>query len=259
MTFVVVVLALVFWPVSQTSSLDVSTLTIGRPVAVAEVDSSKLKGDVRRLAWAPDGNTLYLQTSEGKPPDEKVRHYTLALTGGAPAPVDREPEWAAQYWTTKQDRVAPGMPALVIEVWQGIETLKPGVGGAGVLDRQSSPDAVAGNNPSVASLADGVHANQQATVTRLKLVGEDVAVWVNERPYPGARFSWGPPGSGALVYTGEHGELVLLDRQKHRQKVPDVKEAFLPAWSADGSRLAYLQKTGRKKVAIAWVPVEARR
>ena len=259
MPTVVIVLALAFWPASQTAPFDVSTLTIGRPVIVAEVDGSTLKGDVRRLAWAPDGSALYLQTSEGKPPDEKVRHYTLALAGGAPAPVDREPEWAAQYWAVKQDRVAPGMPALVIDVSQGIETLKPGVGPAGVLDRQSSPDAVAGNNPSVASLADGAHGNQQANVTRLTLVGEDIAVWINERPYPGARFSWGPAGSGALVYTGEHGELVLFDRQKHRQKVPDVKDAFLPAWSADGGRLAYLQKTGRKKLAIAWVPLEARR
>lgn len=259
MPTVVIVLALALWPASQTTPFDVSTLTIGRPVMVAEVDSSRLKGEVRRLAWEPDGTRLYLQTSEGKPPDEKVRHYTLALAGGAPAPVDREPEWAAQFWTLKQDRVAPGMPALVIEVWQGVEILKPGVGAAGVLDRQSSPDAVAGNNPSVASLADGAHGNQPANVTRLKLVGEDIAVWINERAYPGARFSWGPSGSGALVYVGEHGELVLFDRLKHRQKVPEVKEAFLPAWSADGGRLAYIQKTGRKKLTIAWVPVDARK
>jgi hypothetical protein len=252
------ILALAIWPAVQASPLDVSTLTIGRPVIVAEVETSKLKGEVRRLAWEPDGTTLYLQTAEGKPPDEKVRHYTIDVTGGTPAPVDREPEWAAQYWVVKQDRAAPGMPALAIEIWQGIETLKPGVGAAGVLDRQSSPDAVAGSNPSVANLADGAHANQNANVTRLKLVGEDIAVWINERPYPGARFSWGPPGSGALVYIGEHGELVFFDRQKHRQRVPDVKDAFLPAWSADGGRLAYLQKTGRKKLAIAWVPVEVR-
>jgi hypothetical protein len=252
-------LALVLWPAFQAASLDVSTLAVGRPVVVAEVDTSRLKGEARRLAWEPDGTTLYLQTSEGKPPGEKVRHYTVDVAGGTPSLVDREPEWAAQYWAVKQDRVAPGMPALVIEIWQGIETLKPGVGAAGVLDRQSSPDAVAGGSPSVASLSDGAHANQHASVTRLKLVGEDIAVWINERPYPGARFSWGPPGSGALVYTGEHGELVLFDRQKHRQSVPDVSGAFLPAWSADGGRLAYLQKTGRKKITIAWVPLEARK
>lgn len=250
-----VALMLVVWAVPQAPALDVSRVTIGAPVVVAELDQSKLKGELRRLAWKPDGTTLYLQTVEGKAPDEKARHYTLETAGGTLSSTDGEPEWAAQYWAVKQDRVAPGLPSLVIEISQGIETLKPGVGAAGVLDRQSSPDAVAGSNPSVANLANGTHANQNATVTRLKLVGEDIAVWVNERPYPGAKFSWGPAGSGALVYTGEHGELILFDRQKHRQKVPDVKDALLPAWSGDGNRLAYVQKAGRKKVVIGWVAI----
>jgi hypothetical protein len=248
-----VALMLVVWPAPQAPALDVTRVTIGAPVVVAEIAVSKLKGELRRLAWKPDGTTLYLQTIEGKPPDERVRHYTLEMAGGALSPAEREPEWAAQYWAVKQDRVAPGLPSLVIEISQGIETIKPGVGAAGVLDRQSSPDAVAGSNPSVANLANGAHGNQNANVTRLKLVGEDIAVWVNERPFPGAKFSWGPAGSGALVYTGEHGELILFDRQKRRQKVPKVKDAWLPAWSADGRRLAYIQKAGRKKVAVGWV------
>jgi hypothetical protein len=249
------VLSFACFPAAQGPAVDVSTLTLGPPVLIAEVDTAKIKGVVRRLAWEPDGTTLYLQTAEGRPPDEKVRHYAIEVAGGAMVTLDREPDWAAQYWAVKQDRSAPGVPSLAIDVQQGIETLKAGVGASGVLDRQSSPDAVAGSNPSVSSLTDAAHGNQNATVTRLKLVGEDIAVWVNERPFPGAKFSWGPAGSGALVYTGEHGELVLFDRQKHRQRVPDVKEAFLPAWSADGSRLAFIQKTGRKKVAISWIAV----
>jgi hypothetical protein len=239
----------------QQGPIDVTRLTLETPSLVAEVDPSKLKGDIRRLAWAPDGTLLYLQTVEGKPPDEKVRHYTVALAGGAVVPVEREPDWAALYWQLKQDRVAPGLPALVIDVQQGIEKLTAGPGASGVLDRQSSPDAVAGGSPNAGNLADGQHGNQNANVVRLKLLGEDIAVWVNERPMPGARFSWGPAGSGALVHVGEHGELVFFDQQKHRRRVPDVKDAFLPAWSTDGSRLAYLRKAGRKKLEISWVAV----
>jgi hypothetical protein len=249
------VLSLAFCLAVQDRAVDVSVLTLGPPVLVAEIDTSKVKGDARRLAWEPDGTTLYLQTAEGRPPAEKVRHFTIEVAGGTPVTVAREPEWAAQYWAVKQDRVAPGVPSVVIEVQQGVETLKAGVGASGVLDRQSSPDAVAGASPSVANLADGAHGNQNAAVTRLKLAGEDIAVWINERPHPGARFSWGPAGSGALVYTGEHGELIFFDRQKHRQKVPNVQGAVLPAWSADGSRLAFIQKTGRKKLAISWIAV----
>jgi hypothetical protein len=249
-------LFLACWPGAQEPALDVSRLSFGPPVLVADVDTSKLKGDLKRLAWEPDGTTLYLQTVEGKPPGEKVRHFTVDIAGGAPVPVDLEPDWAAQYWTVKQDRVAPGLPSLVIDVQQGIEKLKPGTGASGVLDRESSPAAVASGSPNVDNLASGQHGNENATVTRLKLVGEDIAVWINERPFPGAKFSWGPAGSGALVYTGAHGELVFFDGKKHRKTVPDVKDASLPAWSADGARLAYVQKTGRKKVAISWLEVQ---
>jgi hypothetical protein len=249
------VLALACRPASQGPAIDLSALTLGPPTLVAEVETSKLKGDVRRLAWEPDGTTLYLQTVEGKPPNERTHHYSLEVAGGAPVAVAAEPQWAADYWAVKQDRTAPGLSSLVIEIQQGVETLKAGVGASGVLDRQSSPDAVAGGNPSMSNLADGAHGSQNATVTRLKLVGEDIAVWVNERPYPGARFSWGPAGSGALVYVGEHGELMFFDRLKRRHKVPGVKDAFLPAWSADGRRLAFIQRTGRKKLSVSWIEV----
>lgn len=255
MLCVLLALCLPAAPVLQDALLGVSRLTFGSPVLVAELDTSKVKGELRRLAWEPDGTTLYLQTVEGKPPDEKIRHYAAEVAGGALTSLDSEPGWAAQYWSVKQDRAAPGIPSLVIDVQQGVETLKAGVGASGVLDRQSSPDAVAGGSPSASNLADGAHGNQNATVTRLKLLGEDIAVWINERPFPGARFSWGPSGSGALVYIGEHGELTFFDSQRHRRTVPQVKDAFLPAWSTDGSRLAFLQKTGRKKVAVSWVEV----
>jgi hypothetical protein len=235
--------------------VNVATLSISAPAIVAEVDAGKLKGECRELAWSPDGTQLYLQTAEGKPPMETLHHYTLALPNGAPVAVHDQPAWAVEYWSVKQDRSAPGLPAVSIKVEQKQETLKAGVGTAGVLDRQSNPTSVAANNPSAESLAGGIHGDQKANVVRLRLLDQEIAVWVNERAIPGTRFSWGPAGSGALVFVGENGQLVLFDLAKHKKKVPGVKDAWLPAWSADGSRLAYLQKTGRKKFVVAWVAV----
>ena len=80
-------------------------------------------------------------------------------------------------------------------------------------------------------------------------------MWVNERPVPGARFGWGPAGTGSLVCLDEQGSLVLFDRSKHRQTIKGVKNALLPAWSADGSRLAYVQRLGKKRIAIATLPL----
>jgi len=72
-------------------------------------------------------------------------------------------------------------------------------------------------------------------------------------------FSWGPSGSGALVYTDrELGRLMFLDQHKRKQTVAGVKNALLPAWSADGSRLAWVQKAGRKKYTLLWATVSPR-
>jgi hypothetical protein len=235
--------------------IDAATIEVGVPVGVTEIDTGKLKGEVRRLAWAPDGATLYLQTAEGTPPLETLHHYSIAVAGGALTRLDEEPDWAAHFWTIKQDRVAPGLESLVIQVVQGTETIKSGTGPAGVLDRQAGATTVIGAGPSVENLGTGTMGNERARVVRLTLQGENVATWVNERPIPGMRFSWGPTGSGALVYVGDKGQLVFLDRAKKRHSVAAVKDAVLPAWSLDGTRITCLQKTGRKKYMIVWMPV----
>jgi hypothetical protein len=248
-------LAWLWCPQAASPSIDVTKITVGTPLVVTEIETGKLKGEPRRLCWSPDGASLYLQTVEQDPPVERLRHYSVALEGGTLTPLDREPTWAADFWAVKQDRVAPGIESLIIDVVQGEQNIKTGPGQAGVLDRTSSPDRVAAGNPSVDSLALGNMSTERARVVRLTLLGTDIATWTNERPVPGARFSWGPKNSGALVYVGEKGQLVFFDQKKQKQVVGNVKDTLLPAWSTDGRRVAYLQKTGRKKFALAWVPL----
>jgi len=241
-----------FWMIPQVpaSLVDVTTLKLAAPAVVVEIDTGKLKGEPRRLSWSPDGSTLYLQTGEGNPPQEKLRHYTVSAQGGAVTPVDAEPDWAAEYWTVKQDSAAPGLPSLVIEVEQRQEVVKSGMAPAGALDRTGSPESTAGTiSP------DAGHGNQNARVVRLTLLGQVVGSWVNERVIPGTRFSWGPAATGTIAFVAEGGRLVLFDQGKRTQVVPDVKDALLPAWSKDGTRLAYLAKTGRKKYQLSWVAI----
>jgi hypothetical protein len=56
--------------------------------------------------------------------------------------------------------------------------------------------------------------------------------------------AWSPDGTDGL--------LILLDQHKHKQVVPGVKNARLPAWSTDGARLAWVQKSGRRKYTPLW-------
>jgi len=66
----------------------------------------------------------------------------------------------------------------------------------------------------------------------------------------GVTYGWGPAGSAALVFVDAKGRVTLFDRARHKQLVPDSKDATMPAWSPDGGRVAFLQKDGRRKYRL---------
>ena len=212
------------------TALDASALRVTNPTPIAELDLGKLKGELRQIGWSRDGTELYIQTADGSPSAEKLRHYLLPIAGGEPKPIDKEPEWATDYWGYKSDRFAPGLRSLMIDFEQKLEKLRVGtgsgrpgeMGGAG-----GGPGGGAGPNPvDIEKTAEGQHQN----FARLVLFGETISEFVNQKPIPGLMFSWGPSGSGAIVYTDrEAGRLMFLDQHKRKQTVSGVKNALLPA------------------------------
>jgi hypothetical protein len=234
---------------ASSAAIDVSTVKVGAPSIVTELDLGKLKGELRQIAWSPDGTELYVQTADGKPPSEKLRHYLVSVTGGAMKWLDGPPEWAEPFWAFKSDRAAPGIGSLMIDVEQKFEKIKIGTGsgrpgeGAGGVGNSADVD--------IEKTAEG----QRQNVVRLTFVGEAISEFVNTRPVPGLMFSWGPAFSGAIAYADRDGRLMLLDRNKHKQTVSGAKDALLPAWSIDGARLAWAQKSGRRKCTLLWATV----
>jgi hypothetical protein len=228
--------------------VDVSRLTLGPPEAVVELDLGTLKGELRQIGWSADDTQLYIQTAEGDGPSAKLHHYIVPPGGGAIAGLDTAPAWAAAYWAFKSDRAAPGIGDLLIDLDRKAETVTAGTGQAGALDREASP--LGGNVGNLDTIAKGNDQKHKQTVFRLVLLGEAISEFVNERPIPGLMFSWGPSGSGAIAYTDRDGRLMLLDQTKHKRTVPGVKNAVLPAWTTSGSRLAWVQKTGRRKYML---------
>jgi hypothetical protein len=235
----------------QTSVLgtpaDASTLHVAAPALVAELDLGKLKGELRQIGWSADGRELYVQTAEGRDASAKLHHYLVPAAGGAPAPLREKPDWAASYWSFKSDRFAPGMGSLMIDVQQSLENMKYGTGSAGAIDqgdRASGGLTTSGANAERAAMSDKNH------IVRLKLLDETISEFVNEAAVPGLMFGWGPSGSGAIAFTDRDGRLFLFDHQKRKQAVSSARDAVLPAWTADGSRLAWAQKSGRRKYAL---------
>jgi hypothetical protein len=238
---------MVTWLLSISSSraaanppVDVSTIKVGAPETVTELDLGKLKGELRQIGWSPDGAQLYVQTADGDPPSVKLRHYLVPRAGGTATVIDAQPEWAVAYWEFKSDRAAPGIGSLMIGLEQKLENVKIGTGAG------RPGEMGIGAGVSVDKIAEGQHEK----VARLTLVGETISEFVNQAPIPGLMFSWGPTGSGAIAYTDRAGHLLLLDQHKHKQAVAGIKDALLPAWSTDGTRLAWVQKAGRKRYTL---------
>jgi hypothetical protein len=235
--------------------LDVSQLNIGAPTVVAELDMGKLKGELRQLAWSPDFARFYVQTSDGDRPEDTIHHFTMPSGGGAWTDAPRAPDWAVDYWRYKSDRYAPGIPDLIIDLSRKLETLKVGTGSAGAAD---GGDRAGGGTVMSGANIDREAQNVKQTVVRLTLLDQPISVTVNKLPIPGLTFSWGPTGSGAIAFTEPDGHLVFFDRKQHKQIVAGVKDAVLPAWTIDGSRIAFLQKSGRRKYTLMTAPVGLR-
>lgn len=240
-------------------------IAAGQPAQVAEIDAGKLKGTLVRLAWSPDASQIYLQTAD---PDTrgnvKLRHYTMGLDGQPPKSVDAEPDWAPGYWAWKSSQAAPGMASWRIAIEQqqkrmsavsnpsGGDMAKGAVGGAG---SSGGGTVGSGGGMSVGEAAGAAYNTQNASVVTLKLKNEVVGEFVNAPALPGTTFGWGPTGSGLIVFTPPDGRLVLMDSESRKLEVAGAKSAYLPAWTTDGKRIAYLEKSGRKKFLLRVVDV----
>lgn len=240
--------------------LDASKVTPSAPTQIVELDTGKLKGELACLAWSPDGQQLYVQTVEQDRASVKARHFLLTLDGQAPRGIDREPPWAGAYWFWKSARAAPGLPTLKIEVEQQRKritaTATPMAGDMARGVPTGGTGTGGGQGVSVEEAAGAAYQSQMTDTFTLKLKGEIVGEFVNRPAAPGLTFGWGPAGTGLIAFANPEGHLVIMDDQGRKQEVPTSKAALLPAWTEDGTRLAYLEKTGRKKFVLKVVEVK---
>jgi hypothetical protein len=226
----------------------VGNVQVSAPATIASLDMGKLKGEPSRLAWSPDGSQLYVQTLEGGfgMPGAKLRHYIVAVNGGAVKDLQVEPEWLSPYWTEKSGQASPDVPGLKVDLkteQRTERTTSAPMGGD--LARGGTTTAAGASGGDAASAA---YTAQTVQVITLKLLGESIGEFVNAALVPGLTFAWGPKGSQAIAFTTiKDGKVVLMNVEGKKQEIAGTKEAVLPAWSAGASRLAWLQKDGRKK------------
>jgi hypothetical protein len=164
--------------------------------------------------------------------------YIVTLPDGVVSVAFGEPEWASAYWTMKSDLTAPGIPSLRLEVQQDNRRTRPTPFNGGFANGGAY-------TPDVKNPVDAFESE-----LTLRLLGVQLGNWINDPPMAGETYGWGPAGTGAIVYVGSGDRLTLMDQQARRKIVATIKGASMPAWSSDGTRLAFLQKSGRKRYRL---------
>jgi hypothetical protein len=245
------------------SSASAEALKVGAPVAVAELDMGKLKGEPFRLAWSPGGKELYVQTAERDSVGavKKARHYVIAAAGGGtPKNVEEEPAWAAKYWTWKSWKAAPGSPAFAIGVEERREIIKASQAPTGGTIAGMGGDAGAGATVGGGGPAGGgtivLPEGQNANIRTMRLKGEVIGEWVNSVIVPGLTFGWSPASLNLIAFSSRNEDVVIMDEQGRKQKIDTAKMTRLPAWSDDGKKLAYVEQKDRQKFVLQIVDIQ---
>jgi len=225
------------------------TAQVSAPAQVGTIDTGKLKGEPIQLAWSPDGTKLFLQTA-GRDKLGMVtdpRFYVMSAADGKPEPVDTPPGWAAEYWAWKSKQSAPGSTTFHIEIKedQRVATAVSSPMGGGLA--KGGADTTGAGGTSADDVALHAQQAQKQRIVTLTARGETVGEFVGQQFLPGYTFSWSPAALGMIAYGNQSGRLALMDQQGQKQQIDGTKNVILPAWSSDGSKIAFLQKAGKNK------------
>ncbi len=237
------------------AALLVLQITLAPPQSIAELDAGKLKGEVARLAWSPDGSEFYVQTVDRDRTGAVtgVRHYLVSIGGKAVKGIDKEPPWATKYWGWKSAQTAPGQPSFRIEVKQHEETVRSTASPTGgALAKGGVADPTTGSTAE--DVANAAYNTQHLLVSDLKVKNDLIGTWVNEPVIPGLTFSWSPEPLHLLAFARrdrkDGGSITVVDAAGLKQELAGPKNAVLPAWSDDGKRLAWLERKDKKKFEL---------
>jgi len=240
--------------VAAQGAMKVGSLTFAPATTLAEIDTDRIQGQPSRLAWSPDGSELYVQMMEGefgKPAGAKFSHHVYKVDGGKHQSPSSEPDWVSAYWTAKSGQASPDAPTFKIELKSETRkqnTVSTPMGGD--LARGGGGGADGGTATAGDALA-AAYNSQPVPVNTMLLHGQIIGEYVNSVIVPGQTFGWGPKTSKVIAYSAQKtGRIVIMDETAKRQEIDGTRDTLFPAWSPDGTRLAWLQKDGTKKFVL---------
>jgi len=232
---------------------DVTRLVVSAPDTILTFDTKILTGTPTRLAWSPDDRQLYVRASRfDRWANETVTYVIVSLDSRQTSPTSAEPFWAMRYWAWKSAPSAPGRDDFTIKLETREELVRttnvPREGSIGM----STADPTAGLDEVAKNAA---YSSQKTYFETLVARGHVIDRAVNRHTVAGRTFGWAPAPRALLAFADDKGRLVLMDSQGRTRQVKKTKDVLLPAWSEDGARLAYVQKSGGDRFAVRVVDV----
>ena len=244
----------------QAPQTPVAPVIVSPAPPVADIDMRQLKGAlVRQLAWSPDQTELYLQTYDANR-DASVKvtyHYVIAALDGARRQVEVPPGWAVAYHQWKSAQASPDDALWKIDVSserkiQSATSIPMG----GDLARGGSVDASGGISAHTVTAA--MAQSDNINVYTMRLGNEVVGEWTNNPIVPGLTFGWAPRGHTLIAFADKAGQLAVMDRAGQAVRVAGTQKVTLPAWSHDGTHLAFLQQKDRHTYTLIVASVSRR-
>jgi hypothetical protein len=245
--------------------IDIKALTVGKAKKIATVKETK---DLRpvSLCWSPDDSQLFIYAErvvvpKGAATDAAVRkgYFLLSSTGADLQEAEAQPPWAGPYWEFKSSVTSPEGNQLEKRGSGPVESAYRMAGEIierpwhqprrqSVLDRQElggEPlgDERGGRDPS------RTKADTWPSMGDSRGIGKDLGETQSALFYPGMTYSWSPPGGRTIVYCDDSRATLLSEDGKTKRNIASG-DLYLPAWSHDGTRIAFARMPDAHKWEI---------